>query len=347
MRWKAKMDSFNKTKTKRALLVSVVVVLIVAIVSSSFFYLNSTKPYNGPTQSITLGATLLESTGPAFVAEQHFFANNGLNVTVKYYDVGLNAVNAMLKGEVDMAWSAEYILVGAALSNQKIQTIGSVAKTEFAYVVARKDRGIANISDLYQKKIGVVRGTVMEFYLGRFLEFHGVSISDVTLVNITLAHSADVIINGTVDAVISFPPYIENAQQQLGGNAVVWEAQSDQMLYGLITCRTEWVAQYPELVKRFLNAISQTEDYMVQHPDEAKAIVQKTMNFTGDYMAVVWSRNDFSLSLDQSLVAAMENEARWMISNNLTNKTVVPNFLDYIYLESLKSIKPESVNIIR
>jgi ABC-type nitrate/sulfonate/bicarbonate transport system substrate-binding protein len=320
----------------------------VAAIFGSFFYLNSPKPYDGPIESITLGATLLESTAPAFVAEErHFFADNGLNVTVKYYDVGLNAVNAMLNGQVDMAWSAEYILVGAALGNRKIQTIGSVAKTEFAYVVARRDRGIENISDLYQKKIGVVRGTVMEFYLGRFLELNDISISNVTIVNITLAQSANVIINGTVDAVISFPPYVETAQQQLGSNAAVWEAQSDQMLYGLITCRTEWVTQHSDLVKRFLKSISQTEDYIVQHPDEAKAIVQKTMNFTDDYMPVVWSRNDFSLSLDQSLVAAMENEARWMINNNLTNQTMVPDFLNYIYLEGLTSVKHESVNVIR
>ena len=333
---------------RRVAIVLATVVIIVTVLLSLFFYFNSQKPYGGPVESITLGATLLESTGPAFVVEdRHFFEDNGLNVTMKYYDVGLNAVKALQNGEVDMAWCAEYVLVGTALNNQKIQTIGSVAKTEFAYIVARRDRGIENISDLYGKKIGVVRGTVMEFYLGRFLELHGLSMPDVTLVNITLAQSADVVISGDVDAMVSFPPYVETTQQQLGGNVQVWSAQSSQMLYGVITCRSEWVTQHPDLVKRFLKAMSQTEDYMVQRPDEAKAIVQKTMNFTGDYMAVVWARNQFSLSLDQSLVAAMENEARWMINNNLTTQTIVPDFLNYIYLEGLTSVKPESVNVIR
>lgn len=324
-----------------------VIIILVLLILSSFFYLNPLKAYDGPIELITLGATFLESTGPAFVAqEQHFFADNGLNVTIKYYDVGLNAVNAMAKGQIDMALSAEYILVGAALGNQKIQTIGSLAKTEFAYVVARKDRGIENISDLYGKKIGVVRGTVLEFYLGQFLELHGLSISDVILVNITLAQSANIIIAGDADAVISFPPYVETAQQQLGNNAVVWKAQRSQMLYGLVTCRTEWLNQHPNIVKRFLKAMSQTENYMTQHPNEAKAIVQKTMNFTDEYMTTVWARNDFSLSLDQSLTVAMENEARWMINNNLTDQTVIPDFLKYIYFDGLNSVKPESVNII-
>ena len=277
--------------------------------------------------------------------DKNFFIDNGLNVTFKYYDVGLNTVKGMQNGEVDMAWCAEYILVGQVLGKQNIQTIASVAKTDLTSIIARRDRGIETVSDLYGKKIGVVRGTVMEYFLGRFLELNGLRISDVTLVNITLGQSADLVINGSLDAVVSFPPYTETARQQLGDNAVGWSIQSRQEIYGLITCRADWIPQHQEVVKRFLNAISQAEDYMIQHPDEAKDIVQKKMNYTRDYMAAVWSRNDFSLSLDQSLVVAMENEARWMIKNRLTFETEVPDFLNYIYVEGLNSIKPGSVDI--
>ncbi len=43
----------------------------------------------------------------------------------------------------------------------------------------------------------------------------------------------------------------------------------------------------------------------------------------------------------------MDDEARWSIANNLTDKTVVPNYLDYIYLDGLEALKPEAVTIIR
>ena len=333
---------------KRNAIILFTTAIVFLLVLSSFLYLDLAKPYDGPMESISIGATLLESSGPLFVAEgQNFFAENGLNVTIKYYDVGLNAVNDQLAGKVDLALSAEYILVGKALANQRLQTIASIAKTEFASILARKDQGIGNIADLQGKKIGVVRGTVMEYYLGQFLELNGMNISDVNLVNITLANSANVLINGDVDAVISFPPYVENAEQQLGSNVIVWPGQSIQYLYGLVTCANDWAIRHPEIVSRFLKAISQTEDYMKQHPTESKTIVQKRMNFTQEYMAKVWARNDFSLSLDQSLVTAMENEARWMINSNLTTQTMVPNFVDYIYFNGLTTINPDSVNIIR
>jgi hypothetical protein len=33
-----------------------------------------------------------------------------------------------------------------------------------------------------------------------------------------------------------------------------------------------------------------------------------------------------------------------MIANNLANQTEIPDFLNYVYLEGLVSMKPESVN---
>jgi NitT/TauT family transport system substrate-binding protein len=71
------------------------------------------------------------------------------------------------------------------------------------------------------------------------------------------------------------------------------------------------------------------------------------MNYDADYMGTVWSENQFSLSLDQSLITAMEDEARWMIKNNLTTEKKVPDFMNYIYVDGLKAVKPEAVNIIR
>jgi NitT/TauT family transport system substrate-binding protein len=64
-------------------------------------------------------------------------------------------------------------------------------------------------------------------------------------------------------------------------------------------------------------------------------------------MDILWSESLFSISLDQSLIVTMEDEARWMIKNNLTSEKQIPDFLGYIYEDALKAIKPEAVNIIR
>jgi hypothetical protein len=43
----------------------------------------------------------------------------------------------------------------------------------------------------------------------------------------------------------------------------------------------------------------------------------------------------------------MEDETRRMIKNNLTGERTIPDLMSCIYIDGLKAIKPEAVNIIR
>jgi NitT/TauT family transport system substrate-binding protein len=63
------------------------------------------------------------------------------------------------------------------------------------------------------------------------------------------------------------------------------------------------------------------------------------------YIDKVWPDHQFTLSLDQSLILAMEDEGRWMISKNLTEKHTIPNYLEYVYSDGMKGVKPGSVGI--
>jgi NitT/TauT family transport system substrate-binding protein len=316
----------------------------------SLLWSSLTGGCSGPVESIRFGTSLLEPCIPVFVAQdRQFFAANGLDVTINYYGNGLDQVDAMLRGEVDMSGpSAEYVLVGKAFQKQRIRAIGNIDQAENAFIVARKDRGIESVADLKGKKIGLVRGTIVEFHLGRCLELHGMSIKDITLVDMsTFAQSTDAVIKGDVDACVALVPFTEDAQVKLGDNGEVWPAQSGQSIYALLLCPSDLVDKRPDLVKKFLSAMSQAEDYIIQHPQEARAIARRKLNVASDYMDKIWSRNRFALSLDQSLITAMEDEARWMMGNRLTSESKVPNFLDYIYEDGLKAVTPEAVNVIR
>jgi len=52
--------------------------------------------------------------------------------------------------------------------------------------------------------------------------------------------------------------------------------------------------------------------------------------------------------MDISWVAEFpEDEAQWMIKNNLTTEKCITDFVNYIYVDGLKAVKPEAVSIIR
>jgi len=226
--------------------------------------------------------------------------------------------------------------------------IGNIDKAEFIYLIGRKDRGIEKVTDLKGKRVGTTLGTVAHFHLGRFLDLHGMSIKDLTLVDVkTPEEWVNAVVTGDIDAVATAQPYADFVKDRLGENSIVWPAQSGQPLHGLVISSSEWITRHPDATKRFLKSLAEAEGYVISHPAEAKVILQKWLNLDAVYVEAVWSRNQFSLSLDQALIVTMEDEARWMISDKLTAEEHVPDFFSHIYENSLKAVKPEAVNIIR
>ena len=109
---------------------------------------------------------------------------------------------------VDIAFdSVEYTFVDKAFKKENISVIGNIDKFETTYLIGRKDKGIENISDLKGKKIGLTRGTLSEFYLGRFLDLHGMSFQDVTLVDLPSTQYVQALTNGSVDALVASKKY--------------------------------------------------------------------------------------------------------------------------------------------
>ena len=301
------------------------------------------------TEPLTLGTALLEPSALVFIAEERgLFARNGLRVSTRYYETGLGALDGMLGGEVDVSVPvSDYVLVGKAFGREAVQAIGSIARVDFAVIVGRKDHGIQAVSDLRGKRIGVVRGTVLEFFLGRHLELRGISGKEMELVDGGLPQAVSALTRGEIDAAITVPPYLHTLQGALGDNAVLWPAQDSHAVHQLLIGGREWIRRYPGRVSRLLRALSEAEGYLVRHPERAKAVVKKKMGLSDEEAARVWARNEFSLTLDQSLLTAMEEEARWMIENGLTAEAKVPDFLQYLYPDGLLAIRPEAVNIVR
>jgi NitT/TauT family transport system substrate-binding protein len=326
-----------------------VIVVIAAIVAAVVGSLSCSQgTYSGPPESITLGYTPSEAAGLLYVAEERgFFTANGVKIIQRIYNTGAEAMEALIKGEVKIAGMSESAFVGKAFAKREVSIYANLDRLEWVYLIALKDRGIQTVADLKGKRIGLPRRTIAEFYLGRTLELNGMSMQDVKVVETSPPASLTAMTSGGLDAVVVWNPIAYQIRQQMTDRMMLLRVQSNQPAYAVAVARNDWLAAHKEVIKRSLKAIAQAEQYIINHPGEAKAIIQKRMNYDVAFMDSVWPENQFSLSLDQSLIAAMEDEARWMIKNNLTKEKQVPDFMNYIYVDGLKAVKPEAVNIIR
>ena len=308
----------------------------------------SPKSYSGPIESITVAYSPFESTALLWVAkDQRYFQDNGLSVSLRKYDTGAASLAGLANGEAAVVVGiSEFPVVRSAFQGGGMRIIANADKGEFIYLVGRNDRGIQKASDLKGKKIGTAKGTISEYYLGRFLELNGMAIKDIDVVDLkTPQEWVNAVVSGDIDAVVTAQPDANTARERLGPNGFIWPVQSGQFLNGLIVSTNDWLANNPGMATRFLKAMIQAERYFERNPDKAKAIVKAGLNLDAGYVNTAWTQNQFTISLDQSLVVAMEDEARWIIGNNLTSGDAVPNFLDLINADSLKIVDPGSVRI--
>lgn len=326
----------------------VLIIVGTIFVAGSGFWLSSSRNVPIKTEHITVAWSPFENATLLWVAmDNGFFGRNGLDVALRRYDSGANSLDGMLNGEADIVIGVtEFPVVRKAFQGFESVIIGIIAKVENLYLVGRKDRGIERVSDLKGKKIGTTLGTIAEFYLSRFLLLNALPIRDITVVNLkTPAEWENAVADGTVDAIVTAQPYADAADKRLGDNSVFWPVQRGQPIFGLIATSNKWLAEHPEIAVRFLRGIEQAEEYAIQNPDKVKAIMQKMLNVDSAFVESAWQRNQFSLGLSQSLVVALEDEARWMIKNNLIGKTEMPDFGNYVRGDFLESVKPEAVNL--
>jgi ABC-type nitrate/sulfonate/bicarbonate transport system substrate-binding protein len=337
-------NAIKLKKNRRIITISIVAVVIVVLIVAGLVYLNSNQNPSD-LENVSITDVHVAYSGILYVAEdQGYFTNNGLNVTFQDYPTADAGFNDLAKGKVDVAQSSEYSIVRGVLDNRDIKVISTIDKTFAMNLIGRKDHGIEDVSDLLGKRIGLGKGTIREFYLGRFLDLKGINIQDVTIIDLPLQESANAIGNGSVDAVVvPDAVWYNQVMAELGNNGVVFPIQEGQPVFTELVSTSEYIASHPQTITKLLTALYEAENFIFDHPDEAQNIVKNRLNFTSADLA--WGDHHFALSLDLPLIIAMRDEAQWLINNKLTIQTQVPDFNNNIYTDALKLVKPDSVTI--
>ncbi len=304
------------------------------------------EKYTGPVEKITLAAYAGETGALVYVAEdQGYFEENGLEVTIKDYESGKAAADALIDGEADIATAADFVFVSNSFDHADLRVFGTVATAEVKELVARKDKGITTIDDLIGKKIGVTKKSGGEFALGRFLIFNALSYEDVELVDLKPSEIVEAVLNGDIDAGFTWDPNVYDIKEELGDNATSWPGGQD--FYFVLLTKEDWIKNNPAAAERFIKSVLEAEDYIKDNSEEAKEFVKDRFDYDSAYIDYSWPNQEFAVCLEQAMLIAFEDQARWKIKQGLTDATEVPNYLYYIYMDALEEVKPEAIGIIR
>ena len=301
------------------------------------------------TESLNLGLAMQPASALMMVAlDQELFKAQGLDIVVKEYPSGKRALReGLFTGGVDVASTADVPLTFAAFERDDFRIIASLfSASNVNRIVSRRDHGITKATDLKNKRMATQKASAVHFFMHLFLLENGISGKDVLVSFMKAEQLPKALANGEVDAFSMREPYVSEARSLLGDQAMVMSAPGAYEQMELLVATTTLLQERPVVAKRMLKALLQAEAFIHEQLDKAAEIVAKRLQVDATKIKTVLPQYTLRVSMEQSLLLLLEDQARWAIENDLL-KGRVPDYLKLIHFDELLQLAPERVTIIR
>ncbi len=275
-----------------------------------------------------------------------YFEEEGLDIDLLFTSSGNISFEKLLNGEVDIITVTETPVVHKSFTRNDFYIIGELVGSIEHQIIARKDAGIKSVADLKGKRIAVMQGTSADYFLDSFLIYNGLSRSDIELVNLPTVEMPAAIEKGEVDVISCWQPFALNIQKLLGDNGLTMPSKNIHTVSWLIVVMKSYARKNPEAISRFLKALVRAEKFLKENRSESIRIHAEISKSDLEVVDALFNTTNYKLSLEHRLLLNLENQARWVIKHNYTDHQKVPNYLDIIYADGLKEVKPKAVTVI-
>lgn len=272
------------------------------------------------------------------------FKEAGLDVQVVSFPTGREALEALLGGQVDFAYMAEFPVATAVLRQQKLRVVADLSRYQGQRVTASaKAMELKSAKDLAGKKIGTTLGTNVEFFTHRLLASAGVK---ATIVNAGPADLVPALARGDIDAAVMFPTFFGAAKKTLGDNYLEL-ISTEYVLHMIITASGAIVEKHPDVVDKFVAALVKADAKIKLDRPGAEQIVLGNMKGVMPLPALqeMWKEMEFNVKLDQSLPELLADEAGWIVDRGMVKaeKPTAAKFREFMFDAPLKKASPASV----
>jgi NitT/TauT family transport system substrate-binding protein len=146
-----------------------------------------------------------------------------------------------------------------------------------------------------------------------------------------------------VDAVAAHEPLASEIERDPRADAVALPASGAYVETFDLVADRQLAIRRASVLGRLLAAIDRAEDDIYEQPQEARALLRERFGVDGTVVERLWPGVGFRLSLEQSLVATMESEARWAVREARVRAQPRPNVLTLIEPAPMKAAKPAAV----
>ena len=262
----------------------------------------------GDYEPVTLRVAYMPNMGScsSLVAadEQGYFEEYGITVDLQQFQGGPAEITAMQSGDIDIAQIGHGAHSLCLNGDAVIIAFDQLSQADA--VVCDKSR-VASAEELKGKTVGVSTGTSSEVILRYVLRDAGLTMDDITPVEMDVSGMTTALISGQIDAAATWAPNTVTIEEQLGDNYLVLGTNTDYTdevaFPSSFTTLPDYADENAEVLARFDAAINKAHVYRAEHLEELatavaeflgadEATIQTSAATEGDWQCSVDSMGD-------------------------------------------------------
>jgi polar amino acid transport system substrate-binding protein len=234
----------------------------------------------GELKSVTLQPSWLEQfqfSGYYIAKEKGFYNDVGLDVTIKPYQFGVDAVQQINDREIDFAVGYEKLIAEMA-QNKKIVILYALFQSSPIVLLSTKESKINTINEFVGKKIMATSNDINQASLKAMLNSNHIQLEDINL--IPHSHNINDLVNKKTDLISA---YISKAPYELSKMGVEYNLFNPKdygfdMYSDFLYTSEELIAQDINTVKAFKAASLKGWQYAFSHIDETVDLILAKYN---------------------------------------------------------------------
>jgi NitT/TauT family transport system substrate-binding protein len=225
------------------------------------------------------------NTWPAYeflyLAEQKgFFKDENLDIKLVEFSSLSDARRSYERGQIDgLGTSLVDVFQAREQSPRSLQVVQVIDYSDGADMILSNAK-IKNGQELRGKKIGFELASLGIYVLARGLDKFGLTLADVQITGLDQISLAEALSNGTLDAIVTYPPTSIDLQRDTNANTLFSSSEIPGEVVDVMAIDDEIIQQRPEEVKKLLRAYYRAIAYTQQNPDESYAIMAEREGIT-------------------------------------------------------------------
>ncbi|KAA2314976.1 ABC transporter substrate-binding protein [Pseudooceanicola sediminis] len=275
-----------------------------------------------------------------------YFEEAGVEVEMVSFPSGREGFEALLGGQVDVAFMAEFPAATGAVTGQDFAIVADLARYTGSRIIGSAKAGdFASPADLAGKRIGTTLGTNVNYFLSEVLKSAGV---EAEIVNASPVDLVSALSRGDVDAIVPFPTFYAAAETALGADYRELRAPGYQPHF-VLAATPEMTGEKSSTLKAFLGALAKADADVNAAPEAAMNAVSASMQgaMSPEALAVMWQDVDLGLELSPGLVTLLASEGAWIVAQGVVNADAPSEatIMEHVDATALKAVAPDAVTL--